>query len=183
VTTIVGQALSRGRRSALAAAAGGALGNVAGMSLSLAGAGALLATSATGFAVLKWAGSAYLVGLGLVTIWGTLGRAGRPPAPRQAAARSFWGTFAVALLNPKTLVFFVAFVPAFISRDAPFVPQAALLVATFSAAVLITDTAYALAASSAAGVFRGSRFALWARRAGGGALIGAGLVTASLKAK
>src|SRR5258708_28755700 len=68
VTSIVGYALSGGRRTALASVAGMAVGNALCMTISLAGAGALLAASAWAFTVLKWAGALYLIGLGLVTI-------------------------------------------------------------------------------------------------------------------
>lgn len=180
VTTIVGHALSGGHRQALAAVFGAALGSAVAMSLSLAGAGALLAASDAAFNILKWAGSIYLIGLGLFTIRSTLGPGREKPAGKPQHM-SFWGTAAVTLFNPKTLVFFVAFVPGFIAKDAAFLPQAALLIATFTAIVLVTDTAYALAASGAAGAVKGPRFQRWAKRAGGGSLIGAGLVTASLR--
>ena len=181
VTTIVGHALTGGHKQALAAVFGAALGSAVAMVLSLAGAGALLAASDVAFAVLKWVGSIYLIGLGLLTIRSTLGPAKEKEvaAPSKSGRVTFWGTAAVTLFNPKTLVFFVAFVPAFIAKDAPFVPQAVLLVLTYTIVVLATDTAYALAASGAAGVFRGARFQRWAKRAGGGSLIGAGLVTAA----
>src|ERR1700756_3426886 len=68
VTSIVGYALSSGRRTALASVAGMALGNVVAMSVSLAGAGAVLAASAVAFTALKWAGALYLIGLGVLAI-------------------------------------------------------------------------------------------------------------------
>ncbi len=68
VTSIVGYALSSGRRTALASVAGMALGNALCMSVSLAGAGAVLAASAAAFTALKWAGALYLIGLGVLAI-------------------------------------------------------------------------------------------------------------------
>ena len=68
VTSIVGYALSSGRATALAAVAGVGVGNLIAMSLSLGGVGALLSASALAFTILKWAGAAYLIGLGIVTI-------------------------------------------------------------------------------------------------------------------
>lgn len=184
VTTIVGHALAGGPKQALAAVFGAALGSAISMSLSLAGAGALLAASDVAFGILKWAGSIYLIGLGLFTIRSTFGAEKRKALAKAAGSvkprhMSFWGTAMVTLFNPKTLVFFVAFVPGFIAQDAAFLPQAMLLVVTYSIVVLATDTAYALAASGAAGLFKGERFQRWAKRAGGGSLIGAGLVTAA----
>jgi threonine/homoserine/homoserine lactone efflux protein len=181
VTTIVGHALSKGRRAALTAVTGAALGSAISMSLSLAGAGALLAASDVAFNVLKWAGAIYLITLGILTIRATFdGRQEQQqPAPGRA---TFWGTFLVMIFNPKTLVFFVAFVPGFIAKNAPFVPQAALLVATYTIIVCLTDIGYAFVASSAASLFRGSRFARWTKRIGGGSLIGAGIATALVRA-
>ncbi|HEV7385412.1 MAG TPA: LysE family transporter [Phenylobacterium sp.] len=91
VTSIVGYALSSGRRTALASVAGMALGNALCMTVSLAGAGALLATSALAFTVLKWAGALYLIGLGLLAIARSragIDRTAAPPRPAPCAARS-----------------------------------------------------------------------------------------------
>ena len=181
VTSIVGYALSSGRRTVLASVAGMALGNALCMSVSLAGAGAVLAASAAAFTALKWAGALYLIGLGAVAI--ARSRQGldasatglKPIAPRAA----FLGNLAIGTFHPKTIVFFVAFVPQFIRPSSNYVLQAAILIATFTAVVGLTDTAYALAASRAAGVLRSPRARLWSRRAGGGVLIAAGIATAA----
>ena len=183
VTAIVGYALSSGRRTAMASVAGASVGAAVSMALSLAGAGAVLAASALAFSALKWAGAAYLVGLGLVSIWGSREAldTDAPPVAAIAPATAFWSTVAVGSLNPKTIVFFVAFAPQFISARGPYAPQAALLVATFVATVFTTDSGYALAASRAAHVLRTPKAVLWSKRAGGGALIAAGLVTAAAR--
>src|SRR5579872_2372263 len=81
VTSIVGYALSSGRRTALASVAGLAIGNAVAMSVSLAGAGTLLAASALGFSLLKWAGSLYLIGLGLLSLWKSRGEPAEGSAP------------------------------------------------------------------------------------------------------
>ncbi len=180
VTMIVGYALAAGRRAALSAVAGAAGGNFTAMSLSLAGVGAVLAASATAFTVLKWAGAAYLIALGLLTIRKTLGEA--PEAPPIAPRMTFWGTFAVTALNPKSIVFFVAFAPQFMSTGAAYLPQAVILVATFVLLVAATDALYAWLASSFAPKLRSPHVRRWAERAGGGALLGAGLATAAARA-
>ena len=141
----------------------------------------MLAASALAFAVLKWAGALYLIGLGIVAI----ARSGRgladgaaptrPVAPRTA----FLGNFALGVFHPKTIVFFAAFAPQFIRADASYLVQAAILVATYTAVVGATDTGYALAASSAGRVLKSRQATLWSRRAGGGVLIAAGLATAA----
>jgi threonine/homoserine/homoserine lactone efflux protein len=181
VTSIVGYALSSGRRTALASVAGMALGNILAMSVSLAGAGALLAASALAFAVLKWAGALYLIGLGVLAIarsrrgLGVEAAALAPISPRTA----FLSNVAVGTFHPKTIVFFVAFAPQFIRPDVNYALQAGILIATFGVVVGATDTLYALAASRASHLLKSRAATLWSRRAGGGVLIAAGVATAA----
>ncbi|WP_372781164.1 LysE family translocator [Phenylobacterium sp.] len=180
VTSIVGYALSSGRRTALASVAGMALGNALCMTVSLAGAGALLAASAIAFTALKWAGALYLIGLGVLAIVRSgpahdTARTFAPIRPRTA----FLGNLAVGTFHPKTIVFFVAFAPQFIRADASYPLQAALLIATFTVVVGATDTAYALAAARASHLLKSPRATRWSRRAGGGVLIAAGVATAA----
>jgi len=181
VTSIVGYALSSGRRTALASVAGMALGNLVAMSLSLAGAGAVLAASALAFTVLKWAGALYLIGLGVLAIARSArGLDAEGAAPKAISPRTaFLSNVAVGTFHPKTIVFFVAFAPQFISAHASYWSQAAILIFTFTAVVGTTDTAYALAASRASRLLRSRKAALWSRRAGGGVLIAAGVATAA----
>jgi len=181
VTSIVGYALSSGRKTALASVGGIALGNVVCMTVSLAGAGAVLAASAMAFQALKWAGALYLIGLGVLAIArsrrgladDTAARA--PITPRTA----FLSNLALGVFHPKTIVFFAAFAPQFISPRASYAAQAAILVATYTVVVGFTDTGYALAASRASHLLRSRRATLWSRRAGGGVLIAAGIATAA----
>jgi len=179
VASIVGYALSSGRATALASVAGMAVGNIIAMSVSLGGVGALLSASAFAFAVLKWTGAVYLIGLGVAA----LARSGRgtvevrtraPITPRSA----FVSNVALGTFHPKTIVFFVAFVPQFIDSHAGYWPQALVLIGTFALIVGLTDTAYALAASSASRLLRRPSAAVWMKRAGAGVLIAAGAATA-----
>jgi len=181
VTSIVGYALGSGRRTALASVGGMAAGSVIAMSLSLAGVGAVLRASSVAFMALKWAGAAYLIGLGIWTLIQTRGKAAveaRPPAAIRPRA-AFLGNLALGSFHPKTIVFFVAFAPQFISPHGPYLPQAAILVATVAAVVGTTDTAYALAASRAAQLLRRPGALRWSKRASGGVLIAAGVATAA----
>src|SRR4051812_47129559 len=182
VTSIVGYALSSGRRAALASVAGMALGNVVAMTVSLAGAGALLAASALAFSVLKWAGALYLIGLGVLAIARSRQGLGAEAAPRAPIGprTAFLSNVAVGTLHPKTIVFFVAFAPQFIRPDVNYALQAAILVATFAVVVGTTDTLYALAAARASRLLRSPRATLWSQRAGGGVLIAAGVATAAV---
>ena len=149
VAYIVARTLAQGRAAGLVSVAGvaaGNLGNALGASLGLA---ALLAVSSTAFAVLKWAGVAYLMWLGVQAL--------RRPrsddlertlvaAPQ--LAQLFRAGFAVALLNPKTALFFAAFLPQFMDPAAAAAPQAALLGGVFVGLAAITDTGYVLLAGA-----------------------------------
>lgn len=181
VTSIVGYALSSGRRTTLASVAGMATGNLLAMSLSLAGVGALLSASALALGILKWAGAAYLIGFGVLTLLHSRGRElpGAAPAPARIAPRTaFLGNVLVGTFHPKTIVFFVAFAPLFIDPQRGYAAQAVILTLTFALLVGATDTGYALAASGASRLLRSPRASTWMRRAGGGALIAAGTATA-----
>jgi threonine/homoserine/homoserine lactone efflux protein len=178
VMSIVGYAIGSGRRAALAAAAGMAVGNMTAVSLSLAGVGALLAASATAFSALKWGGALYLIALGAAMIARSRSRPDAATLKLASPRAAFAGNVAVGVFHPKTLVFFVAFAPQFISPDGDYAMQAALLVLTFGLVVGCTDTAYALAASRARRLASRSGAGRWAERAGGAVLIAAGLATA-----
>lgn len=183
VATILGFAFGSGRRTALAAVAGMALGNAIAIGASLAGAAAILAASALAFTILKWLGATYLIVIGLIAI----ARSGRVAAaadarPRAIAPRAaFATTVAVGTFHPKTILFFVSFASQFIDPAAAYLPQAAILVLTFTLVAAVTDTLYALAASSAAGAIRRPAIRRWAARAGGGAMVAAGVATAAMR--
>lgn len=179
VTSIVGYALTAGLRTALASVFGATVGNSVAMTMSLVGLGVLLAESPTAFAVLKWVGAFYLISMGsygvITARRGSL-EAGKPPrtiTPRAA----FWGTVAITAVNPKTIIFFVAFTPQFMSPSHAYWQQAAILLLTFSIVVTISDGFYAIAASKVAGLLKGDEVKLWSQRVGGAVLIGAGLLT------
>jgi threonine/homoserine/homoserine lactone efflux protein len=178
VLLVVSAALGRGRVSGWATVPGVALGDLTAMTLSLAGAGAVLAASATLFTALKLAGAAYLVWLGL-RLW-------RAPAPRlqtgaappQDAWRTFRASYVVTALNPKSIVFFVAFVPQFLDADAPLLPQSAVLVATFVALAAVNTALWAFAAGEMHRRLGRPDLIRLMQRTGGALLIGAGILTA-----
>lgn len=182
VTSIVGYALTAGMRTALASVIGATVGNAIAMTMSLVGIGVLLAQSPTAFLILKWVGGGYLVVMGVMGIIrakrGSLGPDGA--ARTIAPSTAFWGTVAITAVNPKTIIFFVAFTPQFISPAYAYWPQAGLLLATFCAVVTLSDGFYAVAASWAAGFLKGPEVQLWSQRVGGVVLIAAGLLTAIL---
>lgn len=181
VLLVLSYALSQGRRVALASAAGVALGDLIAMSASLVGLGALIATSATAFTVLKWIGAANLVFLGLQMLRSAPQKAELARAPATPPCSIFWHAAIVTALNPKSIGFFIAFVPQFLSPQSPFAGQAALLIATFVGLAAFNAFLYALAADQLHAHI--SRPAIIRRltQAGGVTLIAMGAFTATLK--
>ena len=180
VLLVVSYALGHGRRAALATTAGAALGDLTAMTLSMFGLGMLLAESAALFAALKWIGAAYLIFLGL-KMWRSppsIRGDGAAAAPAETRpARIFAHAYAVTTLNPKSLIFFIAFVPQFISTQIPAVQQMVVFEATFVTLAALNAFGYAMLASAARSAVRRPRTQRIVNRAGGTLLIGAGLAT------
>ncbi len=179
VLLVISYALGHGRRVGLSTVVGVALGDLTAMTASVLGLGALLATSAALFTVLKWAGAAYLVYLGL-NLWrapvGDLGAAA--PAPAVAGTgRVILHSYAVTALNPKSIFFFVAFLPQFLDGAVPLAPQQIAMVATFVTMATLNAALYALMASAARQGIRHPGVQRAINRTGGSLLIGAGLAT------
>ncbi|WP_110674858.1 LysE family translocator [Salinicola sp. RZ23] len=184
ILLVISHALNHGRRAGAATVGGVALGDLTAMTASMAGLGALLATSATLFSVLKWIGAAYLIYLG-VKAWRTptmpiadeVTSAAPDTSPASANHRLFWHAYVVTALNPKSLIFFVAFVPQFLTPHAPLLPQIALMEATFVILATLNAALYGLLAATARDRIRSPRVQRVANRIGGTLLIGAGGVT------
>ncbi|PSC02721.1 lysine transporter LysE [Alsobacter soli] len=181
ILLVVSYALGQGWRTALPMAVGVALGDFTAMTLSMLGLGALLAASATVFTVLKWIGAAYLVYLG-VKLWRA--GAGLDVTARTDAApvwRMLAHAWLVTALNPKSLTFFVAFLPQFLDRNADFLHQMIVFEATFLTLAFANAFGYALVASRARAVVRNARAVKVVNRIGGSLLIGAGLAAAATR--
>jgi threonine/homoserine/homoserine lactone efflux protein len=155
------------------------------MTASMLGLGALLATSAMLFTVLKWVGAAYLIYLG-IKLW-------RAPVSGQAAAvddadvpairplRVFLHTYAVTALNPKSIVFFVAFLPQFLDLTKPLFVQMSIFEVTFLVLATINAALYGLLASMARNTIRKPKVQRMVNRTGGSLMIGAGLLSLGFK--
>lgn len=180
VVYILARTLAQGRASGLASVAGvaaGNLGNALGAALGLA---AVFAVSAAAFTVVKWAGALYLVYLG-VQMWRSADAALDPAVPVavHAPRRILRDGFVVALLNPKTALFFAAFLPQFIHTPVNPLAQSLALGVCFVAVAACTDLLYVLAASVVAPrLSRSVRQARWGRRLAATSFIGLGLLTA-----
>lgn len=181
ILLVVSYALGQGWRAALPMAAGVALGDFTAMTLSMLGVGALLATSATLFTALKWIGAAYLIWLG-VRLWRAGGALDAPPrADAASGARMIAHAWIVTALNPKSITFFVAFLPQFLDLSGDFWTQALVFETTFLALSFANAFGYGLAASKARLVVRDARAIGAFNKLGGTLLIGAGLAAATVR--
>ncbi len=189
VLLVLSYALSQGRRVAIASATGVALGDFIAMSAALIGLGAIIATSALAFSLLKWAGAAYLIYLGVKMLRAAHGQvtnvgeggATLAEAPATTARAILGHTALVTALNPKGIGFFIAFVPQFISPNAALGPQAAILIATFVSLAALNALAYALAADLMRVRLTTPSMIRRLTQAGGLILIGMGALTATLR--
>ena len=180
VLLVVSYALGQGWRTVLPMTVGVALGDFTAMTLSMLGLGALLAASATLFTILKWVGAAYLVYLG-IRLWragGTLDAAPRTDAV--SAAKMLGHAWLVTALNPKSITFFVAFLPAFLDPKADFLTQMVVFETTFLVLAFANAFGYALVAARARGFVANPRAIGIVNKVGGGLLIGAGAATVTL---
>src|SRR5271168_2308655 len=153
VIYVVTRTLSRGRQAGLASVVGIALGNLANATAASLGLAALLAASATAFAVMKFAGAAYLVFLGVKSLRARPVIEVAPAVDPAPNTRLFSDGFFVALLNPKTALFFAALLPQFINPSAAPFGQGLILAVVFVSIAVCTDTIYVLAAAALAPKF------------------------------
>lgn len=183
VMLVLSYALSQGRKVAVASATGVALGDLVAMTASLVGLGALVLASATLFGVLKWVGAAYLIWLGVKLIR-SADRATLTDVQKATTitpARVFGHAAAVTALNPKSIAFFIAFVPQFLRAEHPLIPQFAILIGTFVGLAALNALSYALLADQLRTRLNRPGVIPWLTRGGGVALIAMGLLTATLR--
>jgi threonine/homoserine/homoserine lactone efflux protein len=150
ILTVISYSMAHGRRANVPLVAAVALGDSTALVVSLLGLGALLATSAFWFTIVKWAGGLYLLYLGVKLL-----RAGisSTEVVAPAAPGSRWrlsaNTYLVTALNPKGIVFFVAFLPQFINPNAGVTQQLWVLAVTFVVMATVNASLYAVFAGSA----------------------------------
>ncbi len=181
ILLVVSYALGQGWRTALPMAAGVALGDFTAMTLSMLGIGALLAASATVFTMLKLIGAGYLIYLGikLFRAGGTLNA--EPRTDATSAARMGAHAWLATALNPKSITFFVAFLPQFLDRHGDFWTQMLIFETTFLTLAFLNALGYALVASRARSVVRNPRAIRVFNRTGGTLLVGAGIATVAMR--
>ncbi|MQB45826.1 LysE family translocator [Rhizobium sp. ICMP 5592] len=185
ILLVISYALGHGRKATTATVAGVALGDFTAMTASMLGLGALLAASAAIFTGLKWIGAAYLIYLG-IKLWRV------PVSDRSADTedtetakerpfRIFLHTYAVTALNPKSIIFFVAFLPQFLDTSKPIAFQMIVFEVAFLALATLNATTYGLMASMARKTIRKPSVQRLVNRTGGTLMIGAGLLAAGWK--
>lgn len=178
VMLVVSYAIGRGRETGWATVPGVTLGDFTAMTVSLAGAGAVLAASATLFSILKLAGAAYLVWLGIQLWRAKAVRPELPKADKREMRKMFTNSYVVTALNPKSIVFFIAFVPQFVDTKQPLLPQFAILEATFLTLAALNVVLWVLLVGRMRERFTKPATLTVMNRIGGSFMIGAGLLTA-----
>ena len=174
---VLARTLKGGRREGLNATLGTALAGLIHTVLAAAGISAVLAASAVAFTVLKWAGAAYLLYLGIRTIVQRDGAAASDPAAAPGAV--FGQSLLTELLNPKTAIFFLAFIPQFINPAAGAFVQFLLLGAITTLLTSGTDLLVVFTAGALSGLLlRNRRLRALQRATSGGTMIGLGLYVA-----
>jgi threonine/homoserine/homoserine lactone efflux protein len=183
VLYIVAQSIDRGRLAGIVSALGVATGGLVHVTAAAVGLSSLLVSSATAFNVVKYAGAAYLIGLGL---WTLLRRREEEsvemPKERKLSRRYSQGVV-VNVLNPKTALFFFAFLPQFVDPEKGSAAlQIGILGLVFVALAVASDSVWALAAGTASERLRGNRrFLAVQRYVSGSVFVGLGALTAAAK--
>ena len=182
IILVISQAVTHGRRSVVPLAAGVLLGDFTAMILSILGLGAVLSASAALFAIFKWIGALYLIYLG-IKLWKSNpeNNSIQYNAKNTSARSLLKSSFIVTALNPKSIAFFVAFLPQFIDPLKPTLTQLTLLGGTFLLLATINAALYALFAGQLCEHLRKANVRKWFDRCGGSALIGAGIFTAGMQ--
>ncbi len=178
ILLVVSYAVGAGRRTALWTVAGVFLGDLTAITLSMLGLGVILAASASLFTLLKWIGGAYLLWLGWKLLTAPVEGAAVKGRAADASGRAMLRhAFVVTALNPKSNMFFIAFLPQFLDPAAAPAPQFAVMALTFTCLAAVNAVLYALAASQLRERIRRPSVLRWMNRSGGVALMSMGVLT------
>lgn len=150
ILTVVSYSVAHGNRANIPLVVAVALGDSTALLLSLAGLGAVLSTSAWLFTIIKWMGGAYLIFLGVrLLLHGATAATVDTAGTLESRWKLFFNTWLVTALNPKGIIFFVAFLPQFIDQSATVAPQLWILSVTFVTLATLNSALYALFATTA----------------------------------
>jgi threonine/homoserine/homoserine lactone efflux protein len=180
VLYVVARSIEQGRRAGLASVLGIHVGTLVHITAATLGLSALVLSSAVAFTAVKIAGAVYLIGLGLWTLFARHPETEVALGGERNLRRAFAQGIVVNVLNPKTALFFLAFLPQFVDPNAPHpAVQIAFLGLLFAVLGLVTDSIWAIAAGTAGGMLRRSRRFVRAQRyVSGTVYIGLGVATA-----
>jgi len=182
ILSVISYSVAHGRRANLPLVAAVALGDSTALALSLLGVGALLAVSAFWFTVVKWVGGLYLLYLGIKLLRAGVASAELATPPATGSRwRLFANTYLVTALNPKGMVFFVAFLPQFINPIESATQQLWILAVTFVVLATANATLYAMFAGSARRLLSSSKAQRRFNLAGGSLLSVAGIWALTVK--
>lgn len=166
------QSAARGFGAGLSVIAGVQVGNMIYFLLSAFGVGAMIAASAMAFLVIKWAGAAYLLFLGVRALLARPAEA-RPGQARQLSRHAFVQGLANQLANPKSILFYAAILPQFIDTQGTKLVESLAILAATGVAIEVPVLAAFAAAAARGGTFVGHRGSRWRERLTGSALIAA----------
>ena len=172
VTLVISTGATQGVRAALATVAGTTLGNAILLAAVALGLSWVLANALILFEALRWTGALYLIYLG-VKAWRSAAKDFDAPSPDRRV--HFARGLLVALTNPKTIVFFTAFLPQFVDPKLPAAPQLAAMCAVTVVFAGLSDTAYAFASGYGRAWFLKPGRTKWLARASGSVLIAGGI--------
>lgn len=176
ILTVISYSIAHGRRANVPLIAAVALGDSSALLVSLLGLGALLATSALWFTVVKWVGGLYLIYLGIKLLrTGISSLALAAPTAPGSRWKLFANTYFVTALNPKGIAFFVAFLPQFLNPNAAVTQQLWVLAVTFVIMATLNATLYAVFAGSARKLLASPKAQRRFNLAGGSLLSAAGV--------
>ena len=175
ILLVISYSMISGRKAVFALLLGVGLGDIVAMILSFIGVGLLLQTVTIAFQFLKWIGAAYLIWLG-IRMWRSASESMELSA---ITDNKVWhaimaNAFVITALNPKSIVFFLAFLPQFINSEKPFITQSLILGSTFLVLAIISVLFYSMLASFTGQQMQLSLIHRWTNRIGGSLLIGAG---------
>ena len=180
VLYIVARSVDQGRRAGIVSTLGIGTGTLIHVFAATIGVSALLAASAVAFSVVKFLGAGYLIFLGLRRIFGRGEAKDATEVRKSGLRRIFWQGFLVNLLNPKTALFFFAFLPQFVDVSLGHLPlQVVILGTLFVLMSILSDGVYAMLDGTLGQHLRRNVCFLSAERyIGGGGLIALGVTTA-----
>jgi len=178
VFMVIGRALSRGNRAAMVCITGDLVGGVIVMAASYLGLGLILASSSLAFMALKWAGVAYMAYLGITQIIAARNLTEIKAVGTTSLRGSFSAGFLTGVLNPKAIMFYIAFLAQFIEPNAPQLPQFLILMTTSSMIVALVLGTYALLAAKVSARLQSIQARKRMGYAGGSCILGGSAVMA-----